>query len=58
MGRSKIQNRNVRKLNKGRSGSYITTLPMEIIRDLGWKDRQKIQFRKSGQKIIIEDWKP
>jgi len=32
------------------------TLPIEIINELGWKEHQKVVVKKSGKKIIIEDW--
>ncbi len=56
MARRKLENRNVRKLSKKKSGSYTVTLPIEIVRELGWRNKQKLVMRKSGNKIIIEDW--
>jgi len=55
MGR-RIENRNVRKLYK-HSRSYAITIPVEIIRELDWQKKQKVVVKKSGKKIIIEDWK-
>jgi len=47
----------VRKLSKVASGaSYSLTLPIEFIRHLKWKERQKINVTLSGKKLIIEDW--
>jgi len=56
MTRRKIENRNTRKIFKS-GESYAVTLPVEIIRDLGWREKQKITVKKKGKKIIIEDWK-
>ena len=53
----KIENRNTRKLLKTSRGSVMVTLPIEIIRELKWRGTQKVTIRKSGEKIIIEDWK-
>jgi len=25
--------------------------------ELGWREKQKVTVRKSGKKVIIEDWK-
>ena len=55
MARRKIENRNTRKLYK-HDTSYAVTLPIEIIRELGWQDNQKVEVRRYGKKIIIEDW--
>ncbi len=57
MARRKLEERNMRKLNKKTSGSYSVTLPIEIVRELKWRDKQKLVVKKSGNKIIIEDWK-
>jgi len=38
----------------GRSVGLV--LPIEIIRELKWLEHQKLTVRKSGAKIIIEDW--
>jgi len=59
MGQRKIENRNIRKLSKTGGGrSICLTLPIEYIRTLGWRDNQKVVAKLSGQKIVIEDWKP
>ena len=56
MGRRKVEDRNTRKLTK-HSASYTITLPIELVRELKWKHKQKLVVRKSGDKMIIEDWK-
>ena len=55
MGRKK-RKKYIRKIQKVRY-SYYLTLPKEIIRSLDWKERQKVVIKKSGKKIMIEDWK-
>ena len=37
--------------------TYSINMPINIIRELDWKEGQKIVIRRSGDKIIIEDWK-
>ncbi len=56
----KLVDKNVRKLTRmGRAGSSIgLTIPKELATELGWRERQKVIVRKSGSKLIIEDWKP
>ena len=45
--------RNIQNSN----GTYHVTLPKELVRELGWKERQKVVVKKSGNKLTIEDWK-
>jgi antitoxin component of MazEF toxin-antitoxin module len=58
MARQKIADSNIRKLTRTGGGKSIgLTLPIEYVRELGWKDRQKVVVKKQGQKLVIEDWK-
>ena len=52
-------NEKIRKLQKSGNGSYIISLPIGKIRELGWKENQKVvvEFDKRGKKFIIKDWK-
>lgn len=56
MARRKLEDKNTRKILKS-GDSYAVTLPIEMVRELKWREKQKIKVRKSGSKIIIEDWK-
>jgi len=56
MPRRKIQNRNVRNIQKNQR-TYYVTLPVEMVRDLGWRERQKVVVKRRGKKLTIEDWK-
>ncbi len=53
----RIEDHNERKIDKGNNGSYRMTLPIEIIRELKWRDGQKVVVKKKGRGIYIEDWK-
>ena len=58
MSRKPLNERNIRKLTKtGRGKSMSVTLPIEYIRELKWRSKQKVTVRKVGKKLIIEDWK-
>jgi len=49
--------RNVRKLGKESQTSVGVTLPIELVRQLGWHIKQKVTVRKWGKnKLIVEDW--
>jgi len=56
--RRKLEERNIRKITKMAGGaSFGITLPIEMVRELGWRERQKVVVKKSGSKLTIEDWK-
>jgi len=58
--RRKLEERNIRKITKTSKGtSYSITLPIEVIRRWGWKERQKVQLMINDKKkeITIKDWK-
>lgn len=58
MGRRSIENSNIRKLTKSGGGKSISvTLPIEYIRELKWKEKQKVVVGKKGRTLIIKDWK-
>jgi antitoxin component of MazEF toxin-antitoxin module len=57
-GRRKVGQENIRSLTKVSSGkSYAVTLPKEMIKKLGWKERQKLVVTQKGKSLIIKDWK-
>ena len=51
------EDRNVRKLSEEGNTSVGLTLPIELVRKLGWRVRQKVTVRLSGKKLVVEDWK-
>ncbi len=59
MARRKLEDRNTRKLAKGANGSYHVTLPIEAVRDLGWRKSQKliVEVDERRERIVIKDWK-
>ncbi|MBI4114802.1 MAG: AbrB/MazE/SpoVT family DNA-binding domain-containing protein [Candidatus Niyogibacteria bacterium] len=49
---------NIRKLTRMGSGRSLgLTLPADILRDLHWREKQKVVVKRVGKKIIVEDWK-
>jgi antitoxin component of MazEF toxin-antitoxin module len=54
--RRKLKDKNVRKVMRS-GGSYAVTIPIEIMQELGWKEKQKLVVKKQGKKVMIEDWK-
>jgi len=58
MGRRKLKERNIRKLTRmGGGKSFGLTLPIEMVRKLKWRERQKLTLKMRGERIIIKDWK-
>lgn len=60
MPRNTKENDHIRKLGKTgaeESPSYFITIPKSLIRELGWRDNQKLVVRRMhGQpKLIVED---
>jgi antitoxin component of MazEF toxin-antitoxin module len=55
MTRRKSYNKNIRKLTKS-GASYALTLPIDIVRELGWREKQKVVVKKRGKGMVIVDW--
>ena len=57
MGTKKSGSEDERILLQNGSGTYMISLPIGAIRELKWRQGQKLTIRKSGEKLVIEDWK-
>ncbi|MCJ7447830.1 MAG: AbrB/MazE/SpoVT family DNA-binding domain-containing protein [Bacteroidales bacterium] len=58
MTRRKTDESHIRSLTKVSGGtSYAVTIPMEYIRKLKWRAKQKLDVRLYQDRIIIRDWK-
>ena len=53
----RFKDRNVRNLTKTGGHSIGVTFPIDIVRELGWQERQKVVVKRQGKKLVIEDWK-
>jgi bifunctional DNA-binding transcriptional regulator/antitoxin component of YhaV-PrlF toxin-antitoxin module len=59
MSTRKREEKNIRSLTKVSGGSsYAVTIPIEYIRKLKWKNKQKLVVTLYHDRIIIRDWKP
>jgi len=49
----------IMKLRKVSTHSYSVTIPKELIKKFGWRERQKLELTFGGKKpsITIKDWK-
>ncbi|HRY82713.1 MAG TPA: AbrB/MazE/SpoVT family DNA-binding domain-containing protein [Candidatus Moranbacteria bacterium] len=57
MANKKSTERNIRKLTKAGKKSIAVTLPIEIIRELGWKERQKVKVTRIKGGLVIRDYR-
>ncbi|NMC87268.1 MAG: hypothetical protein GYA69_02330 [Candidatus Moranbacteria bacterium] len=57
MANKKSNEKNIRKLTKIGKHSIGLTLPIEVVRELGWRERQKVSVKVERRKIIISDWR-
>ena len=54
----KTEERNIRSLTKASRGtSYYVTIPIDYIRKLKWKSKQKLEVTLYQDRIIVRDWK-
>lgn len=58
-GRRKAGQENIRSLTKTGGGrTYTVSLPAAVIREYGWKERQKLTLviNRKNKTILIKDW--
>ena len=58
MSRNNINDEHIRKIQKTGEGggSYMITLPKELVHKLGWKEGQKVTVHEYKQELIVKDW--
>ena len=52
-----MKNKEIRKLTRIGKRSIGLTLPIEVVRELGWKERQKVVAKRVRGGIIIRDYR-
>ncbi|MDD5289813.1 MAG: AbrB/MazE/SpoVT family DNA-binding domain-containing protein [Patescibacteria group bacterium] len=57
MSTQKLINKNIRKLTKVGQHSFAVTLPMEMVKKLNWREKQKVVVTLKSKTITIKDWK-
>jgi len=57
MGTKMAGKQNERVLSQNNSGSYQVTIPVGLVRTMGWRKGQKVVIKKQADVLIIEDWK-
>lgn len=53
----KLEDKNIRKITRVGKTSLCVTLPIEMVKELGWKEKQKVKASRIRGGIVIRDWK-
>lgn len=56
MATRKLEDKNTRKILKN-GDSYAVTIPIEIMNELKWKEKQKVVVKKIRGGFSVKDWK-
>ena len=56
MARRKTEDKNIRKILKN-GDSYAVTIPIEMMLELNWKEKQKVVVKKIRGGFSAKDWK-
>jgi len=57
MANRKASEQNIRKLTRMGGKSLGLTLPVELLKELKWKEKQKVKVKRVRGGILIKDWK-
>lgn len=52
----KLDKQDIRKIMK-LGDSFAITIPVEILRVLGWKEKQKVTVKKIRGGFVVRDWR-
>ena len=53
--RRKLEDKNIRKILRT-GDSYAVTIPIELMRKLKWREKQKVVVKRRGEGLVIKDW--
>lgn len=51
------KNKNVRKLTRQGGRSIGVILPIELVRELGWREKQKVVVKRIKGGMVIRDYR-
>lgn len=57
MGRRRVGEENVRTVTKSGGNSYSVTLPIQVMRGLGWREGQQVVVERAGQRLVVRNHK-
>lgn len=52
----KIGQKNIHKLTKAGGKSIVVTIPIDIVRKLRWREKQKVVIKRVGKRVLIQNW--
>ena len=55
MARRTFAERHIRKIIKI-GNSYAVTIPLDIIKDYSWREKQKVVVERKGRGVFVKDW--
>lgn len=53
----KSEEKNIRKITKVGKTSLAVTIPIEMHKELGWREKQKVVVKRVAGGILIKDWR-
>lgn len=53
----KLKDKNVRKITRVGGTSLAVTIPVEIIKDLNWREKQRIVVKRIKGGLVIRDFR-
>ena len=53
----KLKDKNIRKITRVGKTSLAITLPIEMAKDLGWREKQKVVVKRVKGGVVIRDWR-
>ncbi len=53
----KQEEKNVRKITRVGKTSLAVTLPIELVRELGWREKQRVVVKRIKGGLEIRDWR-
>jgi antitoxin component of MazEF toxin-antitoxin module len=55
MAMGKLADKNIRKITRVGKGSLSVTIPVEVIKSLGWREKQKVKVKRVKGGAVIKD---
>ena len=53
MGRRAVADRDIRSITKLGSKSFAVTIPIDYVRNLGWKEKDEVEVKVNRGRIVI-----
>jgi antitoxin component of MazEF toxin-antitoxin module len=53
----KLKDKNIRKITRVGRSSLAVTLPLEMARELGWREKQRVVVKKIKGGLVIRDYR-